>query len=84
MYYLFSFRSRAESMAFFDSTKKSGIASRLVSTPREISIGCGLSVKIGDVDFNVANNLLEVCQAATFLGVFSDSTGSYNRVNYKL
>lgn len=82
MYYIFAFRSRAESLSFFDSTKKKGICTRLISTPREISIGCGLSVKVEESDFDTAYELLETCKSNTFLGVFYCDGNTYNRANY--
>jgi len=80
MYYIFAFRSRAESMAFFDNTKKQGLFTRLISTPREISIGCGLSVKVNDRNIDTAYELLEVCPNNTFLGVFYCNGSEITRV----
>ena len=80
MYYLFSFRSRSESMGFFDDIKKAGLSAVLVSTPRSISIGCGLSVKIDTCDLEVCYDLLERCQSNTFLGVFCYDGKDFYRV----
>jgi len=70
MYYIFAFRSRSESMGFFDAAVRKGLPSKLISTPRAISIGCGLSVKISAADVGLASGLLDYCNYNTFLGLF--------------
>lgn len=40
-----AFRSRQQVMRFDGALRRAGIASQIISTPREISIGCGLSVQ---------------------------------------
>jgi len=70
MYYIFSFRSRVESMNFFDDLKSDGIFARLVSTPRSISIGCGLSVKIPPCVLEKAQIILSRCTYKTLLGLY--------------
>lgn len=70
MYYIYSFRSRSESMNFFDDLKNAGIFARLISTPRSISIGCGLSVKIPPENIELANSIMNKCTYKTHLGVF--------------
>ena len=44
-YLIFAFRSRAQSMKYYNELKKTGVNCALINTPREISVGCGLSVK---------------------------------------
>ena len=39
-----AFRSRQQVMRFDSALRKAGIHSEIVSTPREVSVGCGLSV----------------------------------------
>ena len=39
-----AFRSRQQVMRFDSALRKAGIHSEIVSTPRDVSIGCGLSV----------------------------------------
>ena len=39
-----AFRSRQQVMRFDSTLRKAGIHSEIVSTPREVSVGCGLSV----------------------------------------
>lgn len=39
-----AFRSRQQVMRFDSALRRAGIHSEIVSTPRDISVGCGLSV----------------------------------------
>jgi len=70
MYYVFSFRSRNQSIGFFETAIAAGLNAKIIHTPRAISIGCGLSVKICACDIAVAEEILHKCAYDTFLGLF--------------
>ena len=70
MYYIFAFRSRAESMGLYQRLIAAKLNAKLVSTPRNISIGCGLSVKVATDDFVSATDLLGACSTSTYLGAY--------------
>ncbi len=40
-----AFRSRSHALRFSQILKDSGYSNHVISTPKEVSIGCGLSVK---------------------------------------
>lgn len=40
-----AFRSRQQVMRFDSALRRAGVRSQVISTPRDISIGCGLSVR---------------------------------------
>lgn len=40
-----AFRSRTQVLRMEDALRRAGLAAGVVSTPREVSIGCGLSVR---------------------------------------
>ena len=40
-----AFRSRQQVMRFDSALRRAGISTQIISTPREVSIGCGLSVR---------------------------------------
>ena len=44
-YGIAAFRSRHQVMKFEEALKKEGLMVRVISTPREIALGCGLSVQ---------------------------------------
>ena len=45
IYGVAAFRSRQQVLRFESTLKRQGIPVRVVSTPRDISMGCGLSVR---------------------------------------
>ncbi|MCL2061737.1 MAG: DUF3343 domain-containing protein [Firmicutes bacterium] len=70
MYYIFSFRSRNESIGFFERINRLGVSAKLINTPRIISVGCGLSVKVCASCIDTARKTLHICAYETFLGLF--------------
>lgn len=46
-----SFRSRTQVLRLEDALRRSGIPAGVVSTPREVAMGCGLSVRFELGDF---------------------------------
>ena len=42
---LAAFRSRTQVLRFDEALRRAGLAAGVISTPREIAIGCGLSVR---------------------------------------
>ena len=80
MYYIFAFRSRAESMGLYQRLIAAKLNAKLVSTPRNISIGCGLSVKVATDDFLAAQDNLGACSTSTYLGAYLYNGESIERV----
>lgn len=70
IYLIFAFRSRTQSIRFSGELKAAGVVNTLVSTPREVSVGCGLSVKIGESAIGVAAAKLHTLELNTFIGAF--------------
>ena len=46
-----SFRSRQQVFAFEAALSRAGVRSEIVSTPREVALGCGLSVRFALEDW---------------------------------
>ena len=46
VYGVAAFRSRSQVFAFEGILRREGVASRIVSTPRDVSMGCGLSGEV--------------------------------------
>ncbi len=78
MYYLFTFRSRANAMKFAENLRKEGKYSEVVSTPHSISGGCGLSVKVNDL--GMGKKVLKMGKFSSFTGVYAvqDYNGTLN------
>ena len=54
-----AFRSRQQVMRFDSALRRAGIHSQVISTPRDVSVGCGLSVKF---DLKDVNGVLDAYQ----------------------
>lgn len=80
MYYLFTFRSRTNALKFSENLKKEGYYAEVVSTPQSIGAGCGLSVKVSDL--NVGKRVLAYGRYSTFMGAYQvkDFNGTLNIV----
>ena len=46
-----SFRSRTQVLRMEDALRRAGRAAGVISTPREVAMGCGLSVRFDLADF---------------------------------
>ena len=51
-----AFRSRQQVMRFDSALRRAGLRSEIISTPRDVSLGCGLSVQF---DLRDADKVLE-------------------------
>lgn len=51
-----AFRSRQQVLHFESSLKRAGVRAQVVSTPRDVAVGCGLSVRfeVADTDHVLA------------------------------
>lgn len=47
-----AFRSRQQVFRFDSALKRNGMKTQVISTPRQVQVGCGLSVQfdVGDID----------------------------------
>ncbi|MBE5787398.1 MAG: DUF3343 domain-containing protein [Clostridiales bacterium] len=54
-----AFRSRQQVMRFDSSLRRAGIHAQVISTPRDVSVGCGLSVRF---DLKDSQQVLDVYQ----------------------
>jgi hypothetical protein len=52
-----AFRSRAHTIKFFNLLSANGIASKIVNTPKEAGVGCGLSVKVSKERLSMIKNI---------------------------
>jgi len=52
-----SFRSRQQVLKFESALRRSGIRVEVITTPRDVSVGCGLSIRFELVD---AERVMEV------------------------
>ena len=56
-----AFRSRQQVMRFDSALRRAGVATQVISTPHEVSVGCGLSVRF---DLSDTQTVLETYRRA--------------------
>lgn len=78
-YIIASFRSRSQVYSFADTMKKSGLYFEIVTTPREISLGCGLAVKIDKKDISEAHSIINNYYYENFSGFYLVSEKGFRR-----
>lgn len=81
-YVIAVFKSRTQVMKFYDKLQNARIPSDIVNTPREASLGCGLSVKFNKQDFVYVQNILRRDYYHSFGGFFNiREQGHHKTVN---
>ena len=64
------FRSRTQVLSFKKILSGAGISSEIVSTPRQIAIGCGLSLKVSQNDYAEVKRIYELYKPHSFVGFY--------------
>ncbi len=64
------FRSRAESIKLSTALSEAGVRSTLITTPRELKLGCGLSVRVAEPLFFAMRTVQRRGTYRTFVGYF--------------
>ena len=77
-YIVIAFRSRAQTVKFYELLTRNGVKAQIISTPKEAGVGCGLSVRITSSALFMAKTLLKKTQPSSFAGLFMvrESLGS--------
>jgi hypothetical protein len=66
-----AFRSRQQTTAFESALKKQGINCRIINTPHEIGMGCGLSVRFNMEDMKAAMLISDRMHQSALIGFYS-------------
>lgn len=74
------YTARNSSMQLHQRLNSVRIASRIINTPRELSVGCGLSVKFDDGNFHRVKAQVAALSSFSFAGIWKESGGKYVRV----
>lgn len=80
--YIFSFRSRTQTLKFYDYLISEGIDVRVINTPRAVSADCGLSVTVPQKNIDAAQRALGYESFDTFVGVFIQADCGIRRVRF--
>lgn len=71
-----AYRSRQQVIKTASELKKSGIEAKIVSTPREISAGCGLSVRFDLKDANGVKKVVSKFPSSNLIGLYRVDPGA--------
>ncbi len=65
-----AFRSRQQVMRFESALRREGIFARVVTTPREVAMGCGLSVRFELNDLQRVKQVLDRENPGNLIGLY--------------
>ncbi len=69
-YIVAAFRSRQQVMKFVREMEKMNLKVRVINTPREIAIGCGLSASFDEKDYKEAKAIVDRTHPTAFVGFY--------------
>lgn len=67
---IIAFRSRTDSMRMSEMLTNIGVPNKLINTPRELSIGCGVAVSFDAGYYQRAKTLLEKFKLPSYRGCY--------------
>lgn len=73
-----AFRSRQQVMAFERALRQAGVTASVITTPRAVSMGCGLSVQFAEKDLARAQQVQRQLPGDNLIGFYHvsrDGTG---------
>ncbi len=65
-----AFRSRQQVMNFEGALRRAGLRVSVISTPRDVAIGCGLSVKFDIADAPQVMSVLNRARPSNLIGMY--------------
>ncbi len=74
------YTARNSSVRLLEKLERQRIPARIINTPRELSLGCGLSVEFNDRDFNRVKPIIASTPNTGFAGVWRNYMGVFNRI----
>ncbi len=78
-YTVAAFRSRTQVFKYEKLLKNAGIVGEVINTPREIAVGCGLSLKISNENYSEAKKIYDIYRPTGLVGFYTvrkDVSGS--------
>ena len=69
-YVIVAFRSRNQTAKMYEIFSSNGVPSKIINTPREVNVGCGISVKFDESFFEKAKMLANRYPQPSFVGFF--------------
>lgn len=69
-YGIAAFRSRQQVMKFEQALRREGLNVHVISTPRDVAVGCGLSVQFDAQDVQIVQSALRRTQPSNLIGLY--------------
>jgi len=70
IYGIASFRSRQQVLRLEDELRREGLSVRVVTTPREVALGCGLSVQFDVADLARVRQVIACVHPTNLIGLY--------------
>lgn len=70
---IIAFRSRSSTMRYAAALRNSGIAVKIINTPREAGAGCGISARCSLAAYNTARSVLASGSYQGFAGFYREN-----------
>lgn len=64
------FKSRTDTMRFYNIIKRHGSFCSIINTPRILISSCGISVKISGASVNIARQIISANNFSSFFGIY--------------
>lgn len=71
-----SFRSRQQALRLEDALRRDGVDVRIITTPRAVAMGCGLSVRFDLQDANRVRAAVQRMQPQNMIGLYRVDAGA--------
>ena len=65
-----AFRSRQQVMRFESALRRAGLNVKVISTPRDVAVGCGLSVRFDAQDAPRVQSVLQSARPGNLIGLY--------------
>lgn len=69
-YGIAAFRSRQQVLRFEEALRREGLNVKVISTPRDVAVGCGLSVQFRPADIQMVRRVLERTNPGNLIGLY--------------
>lgn len=74
------FRSRSDTLKFNNELMKMRIQGQIINTPREAGKTCGISIKISEQAYQIAQRLLIIASYPSFAGFYAEIGNVYRKL----
>ena len=65
-----SFRSRQQVLKFESALRRSGVRVSVITTPRDVAVGCGLSIRFDLNDYDEVQSIYQQLRPSNLIGFY--------------